>query len=251
MTSRISLSRTRERSCRSRYVFGPVPSRRLGASLGVDCIPFKTCNYDCIYCELGKAKETINTVAEYSPVSDILKEIDLKLSNFLRPDHITIAGSGEPTLHSGIGEIIAGIKKLTDIPVVLLTNGSLFFRKDIREAACNADIVIPSLDAGNERTFAAVNRPHPEISFQSMVDGICRFREEFRGNLWLEILFIEGFNTKDSELTALKSYADRIAPEIIHLNTIDRYPAELYAKKVRIDIMNEIATFFGENAQII
>jgi wyosine [tRNA(Phe)-imidazoG37] synthetase (radical SAM superfamily) len=140
---------------------------------------------------------------------------------------------------------------LTDIPVVLLTNGSLFFRKDIREAACNADIVIPSLDAGNERTFAAVNRPHPEISFQSMVDGICRFREEFRGNLWLEILFIEGFNTKDSELTALKSYADRIAPEIIHLNTIDRYPAELYAKKVRIDIMNEIATFFGENAQII
>ena len=233
------------------HVFGPVRSRRLGASLGVDCIPFKTCNYDCIYCELGSTHQTINAINNEIPVSVILDEIKIRLTEIPRPDYMTIAGSGEPTLYGALGELLAGIKALTDVPVALLTNGSLFFKEEIRDAAAQADLVIPSLDAGNDKTFASVNRPHPEIRFLEMVEGLCRFRETFQGSMWLEILLVEGINTSDSDLADIKKWAKQIDPDVIHLNTVDRYPAEVYARRVDSAHMKSIADYLGHHTKIV
>lgn len=232
-------------------VFGPVQSRRLGASLGIDCVPFKTCNYDCIYCELGKTPETSNIVETGVAVSEILDEVAAALDQASRPDYLTVAGAGEPTLYGALEELIAGLKALTDIPVALLTNGALFYRKDVRQAASRADLVGPSLDAGNARTFAAVNRPHPEIPFHKIAEGLCLFRKEFTGTLWLEILLVDGINTSAAELADIKVHADRIAPDRIHLNTVDRHPAESFARSVHPDRMREIAALFGARARIV
>ena len=148
-------------------VFGPVPSRRLGRSLGVDVVPFKTCTYDCIYCQLGRT--TCKTVERkaWVPLEDVLDEVKEKLST--RPDYITLSGSGEPTLFSPLGDLIVGIKSMTGIPVALLTNGSLLWQADVREAIRDVDLLIPSLDAGDEAMFRRVNRPHGGLSFEQML----------------------------------------------------------------------------------
>ena len=232
------------------WVFGPVQSRRLGASLGIDCVPFKTCNYDCIYCELGRTIKTDNEIRTHVPITAILNEVGQALNETDRLDYITIAGAGEPTLYAPLGDLISAVKDMSDTPVALLTNGSLLSRKDVRQAAARADLVIPSLDAGNEKTFTAINRPHPDISFTGMAEGICRFRDEFSGALWLEVFLIEGFNTDDAALNGIRKYTDRIAPDLIHLNTTDRKPSEPFAKKVNPDLLRKIKEFFGSRAQI-
>lgn len=232
-------------------VFGPVRSRRLGASLGIDCVPFKTCNYDCIYCELGKTPGTVNLIETDFSVSEILDEVAAALDQVDRPDYLTLAGAGEPTLYGALDELIAGLKDLADIPVALLTNGALFYRRDVRRAASRADLVVPSLDAGNARTFAAVNRPHPDIPFHKMAEGLCFFRKEFTGTLWLEILLVDGINTSAAERADIKVHADRIAPDLIHLNTVDRRPAESFARRVPPERMKEIAECFGARARIV
>lgn len=232
-------------------VFGPVRSRRLGASLGIDCVPFKTCNYDCIYCELGKTLGTVNLIETGFAVSEILDEVAAALDQVARPDYLTLAGAGEPTLYGALDELIAGLKDLTDIPVALLTNGALFYRRDVRQAASRADLVVPSLDAGNARTFAAVNRPHPDVPFEKMAEGLCLFRKEFTGALWLEILLVDGINTSAAELADIKVYADRAAPDRIHLNTVDRRPAESFARRVQPERVREIAALFGARARIV
>ena len=251
MTGDKTLFKACERIKHPTRVFGPVRSRRLGASLGIDCLPFKTCNYDCVYCELGSTHQTTNAVtAEISP-SEILDEIRDVLATIPRPDHMTIAGSGEPTLYRPLGELIAGIKALTDVPVTLLTNGSLFSRKEIRDTAAMADLVMPSLDGGNARSFAAVNRPHPDIDFEEMAEGLVRFRDEYSGTYWLEILLVEGFNTSEQDLADLKKWSDRIRPDLIHLNTVDRFPAEDYAERVSTERLKAIARYFGDRARIV
>ncbi len=251
MTGDKNLFKACERIKHPARVFGPVRSRRLGASLGIDCLPFKTCNYDCVYCELGTTHQTTNAITEDIPLSEILDEVRERLAAIPRPDHLTIAGSGEPTLYRHLCELITGMKALTDIPVVLLTNGSLLSRPEIRAAAVLADLVMPSLDAGNAAGFTAVNRPHPTIGFEEMADGLVRFRDEYTGTYWLEILFVDGMNTSEQDLADLKTWADRIRPDLIHLNTVDRFPAESYAKRVSTEHLEEIARYFGNRARIV
>ncbi len=233
------------------YTFGPVPSRRLGRSLGIDFVPFKTCSYDCIYCQLGRTTAKTVDRKEYFPVEAVLNELKEKLKKVSPPDYITLSGSGEPTLHSRISDIISGIKEFSDIPVAVLTNGSLLWINEVRDAISGADLVIPSLDAGSEETFLRVNRPHSRIVFKEMVDGLCLFREGFVGSVWLEVFITGGVTDTESEISKIKNLVDRIAPERIQLNTAVRTPAEKFVEPVSEEKLEEISTFFGSNCEVI
>jgi wyosine [tRNA(Phe)-imidazoG37] synthetase (radical SAM superfamily) len=219
--------------------------------MGIDFVPFKTCSYDCIYCQLGRT--TAKTVArkEYAPVGAVLSEVKEKLKKVSSPDYITLSGSGEPTLHSRIGEIISGIRQISAVPVAVLTNGSLFWIDEVRDAVSGADLVIPSLDAGSEETFLRVNRPHSGIIFKEMVDGLYLLRENFKGPVWLEVFITGGVTDTEDEISRIKRLTDRIAPERIQLNTAVRTPAEKFVDPVSEERLKEIAAFFGSNCEVI
>ena len=234
-----------------RYVFGPVPSRRLGRSLGVDLVPFKTCSHDCVYCQLGRTTNQTVERAEYAPTDVIVEQLRAVLAGPDRPDSITLAGSGEPTLHSRIGEVIAAIKTLTDVPVTILTNGSLFDQPDVRRECIRADRIVPSLDAGSEAVFRAVNRPASGLTLARHVDGLVALRHVFDGQLWLEIMVVAGLNDSDEEIGRMGALADRIRPDRIQLNTVIRPPSDADARAVERDRMDEIADLLGPLAEVI
>jgi len=210
----------------SSRIFGPVPSRRLGFSLGVDLVPYKTCTLDCVYCQLGSTGRTTRRRAEYAPLDEVLAELGEKLGEGGRIDWITLSGSGEPTLHAGIGLLIPEIKKLSPIPVAVLTNGTLLGLPEVRAALAAADLVVPSLDAGTEAVFAGVNRPHTGITLEGLTSGIARFTAGFSGRVWLEVMLLGGINDSPSELEAIAARIRRIAPERVQLNTAVRPGAE-------------------------
>ena len=166
-----------------KHVYGPVHSRRLGLSLGVDLVPYKTCPFDCIYCQLGRTTRRTVQRAAYVPVDKILGDLKRSLREVPKPDFITLSGSGEPTLHSGIGKIITGIRAITSIPIAFLTNGALLGDEDVRSGCRLADVVLPSLDAGDEAAYARVNRPAPGLTLRSLVEGLAGFREDFSGEI--------------------------------------------------------------------
>ena len=231
------------------YVFGPVPSRRLGRSLGVDLVPFKTCSYDCVYCQLGRTTCRTTERKEWVPLEDVLGDLEARLPT--KPDYITLAGSGEPTLYSRLGELIAGIKAMTDVPVAVLTNGSLFADAEVRAALMQADLVVPSLDAGNAHDFAEANRPHPRIDFDAMVEGLCAFRREFTGQYHLEVLLLGGVTSSRDKVEQIARVARRIDPDRIQLNTVTRPPAESSAMALTKQEMEALAPLFGDKTEII
>ncbi|MCX7984450.1 MAG: radical SAM protein [Bacteroidetes bacterium] len=234
-----------------KYIFGPVPSRRLGRSLGVDIIPSKLCTYDCIYCEVGKTDKRGLARKEYYPTHEIVAEVKRAVAEFTDLDHITLSGSGEPTLHSGIGNIIRSIKEFTMIPIAVLTNGSLLPLPEVRQSLLEADVVSPSLDAVSEDVFQRIDRPHPKIHIAEVIEGIRLFRKEYKGKLWLEILFAQGVNDSDNELQKFKEVIESIQPDMIHLNTIVRPPAYPTAQPVSEERLQAIQKFFGDKAVII
>lgn len=234
-----------------KYIFGPVPSRRLGHSLGVDLVPFKTCSYDCIYCQLGRT--TIKTVSrkEYVPLKNVLKEITQKLKEDCLIDYITLSGSGEPTLYLKLKNLISEIKLKTDIPVAVLTNGSLLWNKNVQNGLKEADLVIPSLDAGDEYLFSYVNRPHENLSFKKIVEGMVDFRNKFLNNLWLEVFLLGGVTAIESEVKKIASFTEKIKPDKIQLNTVARPPAESFAYPVPKDQMMSFKKYFKGDVEII
>jgi len=234
-----------------KYTFGPVPSRRLGRSLGVDLVPFKTCTYDCIYCQLGRTTCKTTERKVYAPVAEILAEVEARLKAETPPDYITLSGSGEPTLHSGIGGIIAGIRKFTQIPIAVLTNGSLLLNKAVREALMDADVVIPSLDAGDDAMFQRVNRPHPDICFKAMVSGLTQFCQYYRGEVWLEVFLLGGLTATDAEVAKIAQLIKPICLTRIQLNTVARPPAEEYAYPVSMEQLKGYCAFFYPQADVI
>jgi wyosine [tRNA(Phe)-imidazoG37] synthetase (radical SAM superfamily) len=236
---------------RSKYLYGPVPSRRLGRSLGVDIIPFKTCTLDCVYCQLGKTTSKTVKRAEYVPVEDVLAELKTRLDASLQADYITLGGSGEPTLHTGIARLIKGIKTITSIPVALLTNGTLFYIPQVRADCAGADVILPSLDAGDKQTFDKVNRPVAEITFVRLVDGLRALREEYKGQIWLEVFCIEGFNTDNPQIAHIAEAIKRIRPDKVHLNTAVRPTAEKGIEKIPPEELVKIARQFGPNCEVI
>ncbi len=207
-------------------IFGPVPSRRLGFSLGVDLVPFKTCTLDCVYCQLGSTGETTSRREEYAPIAEVLAELEEKLAEGGRIDWITLSGSGEPTLNSWIGRLIPRIKKITPIPVAVLTNGTLLNLPEVRAALAAADLVVPSLDAGTEDVFQKINRPHPGFTLDGLTSGIARFTAGFSGRVWLEVMLLPGVNDSPAELEAIAGRIKLIGPEKVQLNTAVRPAAE-------------------------
>ena len=205
------------------YIFGPVPSRRLGMSLGVDLVPKKVCSLDCVYCEVGKTTKLTLERKEYIKTDKIKNEIINYFKNNPDPDYITFSGSGEPTLNACIDEIIQFLKQIKPlIPIALLTNGTLLFDKNVRNAIKNTDIVLPSLDAATENVFQKINRPHQELSIRKYIQGLIDFRNEYKGKIWLEIFILPGYNDHKDELLELKKAILKIKPDLIQLNTLDR-----------------------------
>ncbi len=206
-----------------KYLFGPVPSRRLGMSLGVDLVPKKVCSLGCVYCEIGKTTKLTLDRKEYIKFNKVKEELTHYFNNNLDPDYITFSGSGEPTLNVRIGEIIQFIKQnKPDIPVAVLTNGTLFFDKKIRNAIKDANVVLPSLDAATENVFKKINRPHKDLSIDKCIQGLIDFRNEFKGEIWLEIFILPDYNDKKEELLELKKAVQKIMPDSVQLNTLDR-----------------------------
>lgn len=228
-----------------KYLFGPVPSRRLGISLGVDLVPHKTCSLDCIYCECGKTTRLTVERAEFVPVRDVLSELEDYFQNHPAPDYITFSGSGEPTLNSRIGEVIEFIQtRQPDVAIAVLTNGTLLNQREVREALAKVDLVMPSLDGATVSAFQAINRPCAAIDIEAYISGLVDFRAEFKGKLGLEILILPGCNDSAEDLAALKQAVERIKPDIIQLNTLDRPGVVADIQSADREQLEKIATFF-------
>lgn len=234
-----------------KHIFGPVPSRRLGRSLGIDTIPFKICSYDCIYCQLGKTTTKTLERKEYIPYDEILADVDRKLAEDCEFDYITFSGSGEPTLFSRIGELIEAVKKRTNKPLAVLTNGSLLWDDEVREALLPADLVVPSLDAGDQSFFEQINRPCTGLSFDKMTEGLEKFARQFKGKLWLELFFLADPFDPRGQAVKMTDYVRRISPSLVQLNTVARPPCESCARPVLKETMEEILKLFPQPAEII
>lgn len=210
-----------------KYLFGPVPSRRLGWSLGVDLVPLKVCSFDCIYCEVGRTNRKTMLRKEYVPTRAVKEELFNYFLYAPNPDYITLSGSGEPTLHAKIEEIIFYIKeKRPLVPLAVLTNGSMFFDASVRNGLMKADIVLPSLDAGTDQTFNKTNRPIKGYTLKNHIDGLVKFREEYKGKIWLEVFILPGYNDSAEDLENIKKAIELIQPDKVQLNSLDR-PARL------------------------
>jgi wyosine [tRNA(Phe)-imidazoG37] synthetase (radical SAM superfamily) len=206
-----------------KYIFGPVPSRRLGMSLGIDLVPKKVCSLDCVYCEVGKTTKLTIERKEYIKFNKIKEELTHYFNNNPEPDYLTFSGSGEPTLNSYIGEVLQLIKQTKpNIPVAVLTNGTMFFDKNVRKAIKDANIVLPSLDAATENVFTKINRPQSDLKIDSYIQGLVEFRKEFTGKIWLEVFILPSYNDSDNELKELKKAIVKINPDSVQLNTLDR-----------------------------
>jgi len=234
---------------KQRFIFGPVPSRRLGRSLGIDLVPFKTCTYDCIYCQLGRTTNKTIERKEWVPIDCIIEQLSSNLDS--KPDYITLSGSGEPTLYSRLEELISRIKEITDIPVAVLTNGSLLWMPEVRSALKSADLIIPSLDAGGNQKFQYINRPHSNITFNKMLEGLVKFREVYTGKYWLEVFLLAGVTTPEMEISRLKTCINSILPDKVQVNTVIRPPAEDFATRVPKKQLETIAKELYDKAEVI
>lgn len=213
------------------YLYGPVPSRRMGLSLGVSPIPKKTCNYSCIYCQLGRTDKMTNTREDFFSLDDIKKEFKEYISNNNDFDVITIVGEGEPTLYKSLGELIDFLKSESNKPVALITNGSLLKNAKLQEELSNLDILLPSLDATTEEEFIKINRPYPKIKFEDVIGGLIEFSKFFKGQLWIELMLVRGFNDSNESIERFSEILDKIDYDRLFINTPIRPPSEDYANE--------------------
>ena len=236
-----------------KYVYGPVPSRRLGQSLGIDTIPLKTCNWNCVYCQLGRTVPLIHERKEYYPSAEILAEVKAALASH-QPgdiDWVTFVGSGEPTLHSGIGWLIREVKSLTDLPIAVITNGSLLYLPEVRRDLVWANVVMPSLDAGTAVLYRYLNRPHPEATFARLGDGLAAFRQEYNGKLWIEVMLVRGLNDTEAALQDIAAVLRRIRPDEVHINLPTRPPAETWVREPEEEGLMRARAILGDIATVV
>jgi wyosine [tRNA(Phe)-imidazoG37] synthetase (radical SAM superfamily) len=236
-----------------KYVFGPVPSRRLGQSLGIDTIPLKTCNWNCVYCQLGRTVPLTNERREYHPRYEILAEVEQALAAH-RPgeiDWVTFVGSGEPTLHIGLGRLIRKVKRLTPLPVAVITNGALLYLPEVREELAVADAILPTLDAGNAKLYRKINRPHPDITFERLVDGLIAFRKEYLGKLWVEVMLVRDLNDTEEALQEIAAVLKQVRPDEVHINLPTRPPAETWVQPPDEEGLMRALAILGDVAQVV
>jgi len=236
-----------------KYLFGPVPSRRLGMSLGVDLVPHKVCSLNCIYCECGPTTNLTLQRKEYIPYDVVVEELKNYMENNSAPDYITFSGAGEPTLNSRIGDVLNFIKtNWPDIPVALLTNGSLFNHEQVRTQILKADLVLPSLDAASDATFHKIDRPFHKIKIENYIQGLIDFRKEYNGKIWLEILILPDINDSINDLLLLKEAILKINPDKVQLNTLDRPGTVNNLRPANKAELQQIVTFWEfNNTEII
>lgn len=236
-----------------RYVFGPVPSRRLGQFLGVDPIPLKTCNWNCIYCQIGRSVPMRNERREYFPREAILANVHWELQRH-QPgdiDWISFVGSGEPTLHSELGWLIREIKKMSRLPIVVCTNGALLHLPEARQDLLAADAVMPTVAAGSAELFREIHRPYPGLEFDRFVDGLLAFRQEYSGQLWAEAMLIKGLNDNEPALRDLAHLMSRIQPDHIHIATPTRPPVETWVQPPDREALEMATAILGDAAQLL
>ena len=236
-----------------KYVFGPVPSRRLGKSLGIDPIPLKTCNWNCVFCQLGRTIPLKNVRGEFFPREEILVEVKQSLTSHDPGDidWVTFVGSGETTLHAGIGWLIRQVKSITHLPVAVITNGSLLYLPEVRRELFPADAVLPSLDAGNRKLYRKINRPHPDISLKHLVDGLVAFRQEYDGKLWVEVMLMRGLNDTETALNELATLLKSIQPNEVHILQPDRPPVETWVQPTDEEGLLRALAILGDIARVI
>ncbi len=255
-----------------KYVFGPVPSRRLGQSLGIDPVPLKTCNWNCVYCQLGRTRPLVNQRRDYLPPQEILAQVQEALSAHDPQetalashvpyravpgkaqrgiDWVTFVGSGEPLLHASIGWLIDQVKAVTELPVAVITNGSLLYLPEVRAALVTADAVMPSLDAGSAALFRQINRPHPKASFERLLHGLIAFRRVYQGRLWVEVMLVRGLNDTQDALKDIAAALRRIGPDQVHINLPTRPPAETWVQPPDEDGLMRATAILGETAQVV
>jgi wyosine [tRNA(Phe)-imidazoG37] synthetase (radical SAM superfamily) len=228
-----------------KFLYGPVLSKRFGKSLGIDVLPFKTCNFNCIYCQLGKSLKLLNERKEFYPAEQIISFIKQNLKNYKSYDFITFSGSGEPLLYKGINKIIDFLKEYQKKEIIILTNGSLLKYKEVREEVKNADIIVPSLNAGKEETFLKISRPHKDIKFKEIIEGYINLREEFNGKIYIEFMVIDGINDDEEEIYEIKKLIEKIKPDKIFINTPTRPPAEKFVKIPSYEKLELIRNILG------
>jgi wyosine [tRNA(Phe)-imidazoG37] synthetase (radical SAM superfamily) len=233
------------------YLFGPVPSRRFGRSLGVDLTPYKMCSQDCVFCQLGRTTNKTLIRREYVPAEAVIAELNEWLKTDGKADYIALSGCGEPTLHSRFGEVLEHIRANCSIPAVLLTNGTMLHLPEVREAAAFANIVKISLSAWDQASYEWVNRPHPDLHFKQLIEGQNDFRDEFKGRIWMEVFLVAGMNSIPSDVTKIAALADLLRPDRIHLNTACRPPAEDFVAPLSRERMGSLCDLFRPPAEVV
>ena len=238
-----------------KYIYGPVKSRRLGLSLGLSLTPQKTCSFNCVYCQLGKTTLTTCERREYIPMQEILEELRAWLENNSTVagslNFITLSGSGEPTLNLKIGELIREIKNISNSKAAVITNASLLRDASVREELRGADLIVPSLDAVTKAIFEKVNKPHPDIKIEEVIEGLAALRKEFRGQIWLEVMLVKGVNDDLRQIKKLKEVIDRINPDKVQLNSPVRTTAEENIFPVDKSKLKKIKEILGDKCEII
>ena len=234
-----------------RHVYGPVPSRRLGLSLGVDIVPFKHCTLDCVYCQLGHTTSLTVERRAFVPIEPVVADVATALRERPTPDFVTLSGSGEPTLHSQLGELIESLHDITHLPIAVVTNGTLLWVPEVRAACTKADLVLPSLDAGDAKTFSLVNRPHPEITFERSVSGLKAFRAEYEGQIWLEVFVVKGITDTENAVRAIAGVVSDLKPDRVQLNTAVRPTAEAGLQPVSPQRMEALDSLFEPPAEVV
>jgi wyosine [tRNA(Phe)-imidazoG37] synthetase (radical SAM superfamily) len=234
-------------------VFGPVPSRRLGQSLGVDPIPFKTCNYNCVYCQLGRTAPLTNERKDYIPPETVLAELRRALERHGpgEVDYVTFVGQGEPLLCASLGRLLRETKSLTGISLAVITNGSLLHLPEVRAELRAADVVMPTLDAADEETFRRVNRPWPLLHVAELIEGLAAFRDEFPGQLWVEVMLVKGINDSAGTLAGIRDALQRIRPDRVHINIPIRPPAEAWVEPPDEEGLLRATAILGDAARVV
>jgi wyosine [tRNA(Phe)-imidazoG37] synthetase (radical SAM superfamily) len=233
-------------------IFGPVPSRRLGRSLGVDVVPYKTCTFDCIYCECGATTDLTLERREFFPLEEILDELQDAIAEMVtRPDVVTLSGAGEPTLYSRLGELIDRARRMTQLPVAVITNSSLLFMPEVRGELARADVVLPSLDSALPGPFSRMNRPHRDITLEMVTEGLGSFLDMYEGRVLLEILLIEGYNTGEEDLAALARFVRDHRVDSVQLNTAVRPGTEAGIRPLSRERLESICEAFGPGCEIV
>ncbi|MDD4222973.1 MAG: radical SAM protein [Candidatus Cloacimonetes bacterium] len=229
-----------------KHLFGPVQSRRLGFSLGVDLVPFKYCPLNCVYCEVQSTDHLTLERREFFPLQEITDELADFLKDQPKLDYMTFSGAGEPTLYSRIGDIVRFIKdEFPGYKLALLTNGTLLNNSSLRQEILPCDLILPSLDACRQQTFKIINQPHPELTAAGLVEALVALRNDYHGLIWLEVFIIAGINDSEEELACLCEAIGRIRPDLVQINSLDRPGAEAWVQAAGDSVLNKVLDYFS------